>query len=497
MFTALREWASVTFATVAYEKNFVPNQDVSQKEQEHCGRRARELKDRALQLHLDELEEKYLCCICGTSGEARESDEHIYDTFSTVHLPSVEEIAVALRNRQPANEYLIKNRNIAISSASQKFEDNPTDCEDLVALENKVSSMEVEHMMYKIRHAVLNNEKKTKLRAVAIHRDKGLLMIDEEEVDTFTCLFQRPVKGYLCETCYESAKTRLELLQQEIEGILFKADHPFLRKTSRHELQLLYASGQLSRGVLEEILRLKKKSTTPQIPKRHQKNICHGKSLSSASSKSFSFFTSDLGYFPKPSEEKKLSLTDVSISSLRTLVKCGVCETRPCRFFIRPSVLFLCQFCCARDRFYRENCICINDEALPLDVAHLLTAFAKHFERVHEQDSVHKLPVGHFKTAPLSLFGLSDSLFCSQNNLALKVSSSSMTKEGLLSPSPLTGASSSTSSRLPTSLQVCVTAASLEPPQIRVTDASQGSSISLFLNSRPSLFTRFPDSCAE
>lgn len=495
MFSSIREWVSVTFATVAYEKKFVSGPDASEKDQEHYGRRARELKDRALQLHLDELEERYLCCICGASGEARESDEHIYDTFSTVHLPPVEEISASLRGHQLASETKAFHANApSFSSFLPEGDDCSSGGEDLATLESKVSPFEVEHMMYKIRHAVLNNENRTKRRAVAIHRDKGLLMIDDDEVDTFTRLFRRPVKGYLCETCYDSAKRRLELLQQEIEGVLFKADHPFLKRTSKHELQLLYASGQLSRGVLEEILRLKKQNYSVETPPSQQGVVSHGHSPSTASAKSFSFFTSDPCGFPTLAEERKIALTDSCIGTLRSLVKCGVCESRLCRFFIRSSVLFLCQFCCARDRFYRENGICINDEALPLDIAHLLTALAKHYERVRQQDSVHKLPVGHLETAPTSLFGISESLFRSQNNLALKTSSSPEGTEGVISfPLAAHASTTTTSTFLGTSHNVSPIAAPLEPPHIQVPDTAPGSSIQLFLNSRPSLFIQVPE----
>lgn len=499
MFSKFREWASVRFATVSYEKNYVSDPNFSEKDQERRGRRARELRDRSVQLHLDELEENYLCCICTASGEARESDEHIYDTFSTVSIPSTEEICAALRDRHHAlASRSWDGKMVSPLPSSLEIQENHSSGEELESLMNKVNSFEVEYMMYKIRHAVVNSEDRIKRQAVSIHKDKGLIMIEEEEVDTFSRLFRRPVKGYLCETCYDSAKTRLELLQQQIEAILFKADHPFLRRTSRHELQLLYASGQLSKKVLEEILLLKKTNTSTDADMISEKDNVHSKSLSTSSGKSFSFFASESGNFPAPDVEKKASLADSSISSLRTLVQCGVCENRQCRFFIRPSVLFLCQVCCARDRFYRDNCICINDEALPLDVAHLLTSLAKHYERVHQQDSVHELPQGQLRTAPTSLFGISETLFRSQKNFKLEKSLRHEEADDLfLLPSPSgtlihTAAMNSSSSQ-----QVSPVVAPLEPPRIPVTDVAPGSSIRLFLANRQSLFVPFRDVSSE
>lgn len=499
MLSKFREWASVRFATVSYEKNYIPDPNYSEKDQERRGGRARELRDRSVQLHLDELEENYLCCICTASGEARESDEHIYDTFSTINIPSTEEICTALRDRQHAlGSRSWEGKAVSSLPSSLELQEKHSSGEDLESLTNKVSPFEVEYMMYKIRHAVLNSEDRIKRQAVAIHRDKGLMMIEEEEVDTFSRLFRRPVKGYLCETCYDSAKTRLELLQQQIEAILFKADHPFLRRTSQHELQLLYASGQLSKKVLEEILLLRKTNTSTDAGIiSEDRNVC-SKSPSTSSGKTFSFFASELGNVLTFDVEKKASLADSSICTLRTLVQCGVCENRPCRFFIRPSVLFLCQVCCARDRFYRDNCICINDEALPLDVAHLLTTLSKHYERVHQQDSVHELPQGQLRTAPTSLFGLSESLFRSQKNLKLEKSVFHVEADDLFLLSSPSGTSahaaimdSSTSQRVPPVV------APLEPPRIPVTDVAPGSSIRLFLASRQSLFVPFREDSSE
>lgn len=78
-------------------------------------------------------------------------------------------------------------------------------------------------------------------------------------------------------------------------------------------------------------------------------------------------------------------LSDAVIYALRSYVKCGVCQRRYACFFVRPSVLFICQFCCARDRFYRDHAICINDEFMSLDCVHLLTDLSHYYHNFQHQ----------------------------------------------------------------------------------------------------------------
>lgn len=358
-----REWISSTFATYTVRKSFVDDQNQEQYQEER-GRRARELRERAIYFHLDELEEKYLCCVCGASGEARESEEHIYDTFSTIILPPEEEIAQA-------------------ASPAEHTEGRRE--EDLVA---EVKPMEVQHLLYKIRHAVLNKESRTKRQAVSIHKDKGLLMIEEDEVDAFSNYFRRPVQGYLCLTCHSSAKLRMNMLTEQIESILFKATHPFLKNLSKLELSALYSSGQISQALLDDINASKKalhsSDASPILPE-------------------------------SASHHSSVFLPTECITTIRTYVVCGVCKNRKCSYFLRPSVLFLCQFCCARDRYYRSEALCINDEPFPAEVARLLLSLSKHYEKLHQQLTLRQLPA--VSVAKTSLFENQESVFHCQGNL--------------------------------------------------------------------------------
>eukprot|EP00796_Vickermania_ingenoplastis_P005282 gene5282-3787_t len=443
MWEAIRQAISSCFASTTFKKNYV---DGDQGDRDAgIDTRARELKDRAIQLHLDKLEEKYLCCVCGTSGEARESDEHIYDTFSTVTLPSPEVVTAA----------------VAAADGPTQRDADQTQADATKVTAAEVEPFEIEHLMYKIRHAVLKKEARTKRQAVAIHRDKGLQMIEEEEIETFSSFFKRPVKGYLCEACHNSAKTRLEMLTRQIETILFKANHPLLRKTTRHELQLLAASGQISQDLLVHILGVR--SAAFELQDR-----ASGQSPVSATNLESGTGSPSSIQFPQ-FQRKSASLPDSVIFSLRENAKCGICENRQSCFFIRQSVLFLCQFCCARDRFYRDNAICINDEPLTLEVFHLLMSLSRHYEMVHQENALRQLPQGLLKTAPTSLFGphQEESLFRVQDKHAF-------------AQQPPSGGGDAVQ-RIP----VVVPNESTIPLPEQV----DGSAVSLFHESRPSMFT--------
>lgn len=450
MLASFREWTSVTFARVNYQKSFIGDQDFSHREQDKHIRRARELKDRAIQLHLDELEENYLCCACGTSGESRESEDHIYETFFSVKLPSREIVRDAMEAGECDDELPSRRTRLDTSFMLER--------------EETVSPLEIEHMMYKIRHAVLRNESRTKRKAVAIHRDKGLMMIEEDDINVFTNFFRRPVKGYLCETCYTSARTRLDLLRRQIELLLFKAKHPFLRRLFDADLHLLFSSGQISQYVFDAVLRAK-----------------HGEEKSDSVPSTVSpFITSQHAPSSPKKREKKCFLTNKCITNFRTSVKCGVCENRLCSFFVRSSVLFLCQYCCARDRYYRENAICINDEKISGDDCLLLMSLSGIYERSREESGLmhHQL-----SCAPTSLFEHSESLFSKQIGINTmkhqwgvppvnRISKTDLPLAGVVGSGPVT------------------------------TDFSFRSSSSLFSKPYPSLFTTMeevkePESCGE
>lgn len=538
------QWITSPFtAVVSFQKQFVD--DVAEQvkyQKEQYNRRARETRERAVQLHLDELEEKYLCCVCGKPGDAREDDEFVYDTFSMVAMPARRTIVKAVteaefdrieRGEEPTTatwravrraSSQMPSRQITTYDSSSEDEETDEDGDEsddtddsasdaqpverrtskkrrakrkknrrpkrsqdggsstvrqreesvdfydtngpearaakkerqsraareraramelaeeraMAALDvNQVSSLEIENMMYKIRHAILNKEARTKRESVAVHRDRGLMKIEESEIDMFSQFFQRPVHGYLCAQCYTSAKKRLDTLTQQIQTILFKATHPLLRRVTEEETTALLSSGQISVSLVNDILAVQRRWAAQQqqqqrtgattgaesgpasVPTAAPGAAAGGAggargrcSLPPLAPPSASFpvkangealhrrLTDDVAV-----ADERVVLSDADILGLRESTRCGVCQRRACCYFIRANVLFLCQFCCARDRFYRDQAFCINDEPIPVEVAHLLHYLAGYYEGVHRQQELRQLPQTELYTASTDLFG--------------------------------------------------------------------------------------------
>ncbi|KAF8284231.1 hypothetical protein TcBrA4_0064170 [Trypanosoma cruzi] len=84
-------------------------------------------------------------------------------------------------------------------------------------------------MVAKVQHCILNQEAARRQKRRSTHRDKGLMKIEESDIEIFQQFFKRPVHGYLCSDCHNSAKRRLDALTSQIQMILFKGKTPFLR----------------------------------------------------------------------------------------------------------------------------------------------------------------------------------------------------------------------------------------------------------------------------
>lgn len=462
--TPLTEWFRSHFSAVAtFQKDFVDDMTEKVKERKaQFDRHTREARDRAVHLHLDALEEKFLCCVCRRGGEPREDEEHVYDFFSMVNLPSrrilesavEEELAdeevqderirqlqrnMAAKRRHEATTssgYLSrqatnldyadesdlsssssespKNGRLEQQTATANFDASPPqgthapernngasrllDSDTALAVMNPdmVGPLEVRNTMYKIRHAVLHREARTRRKATAVHRDKGLMMIEESEIDMFSHFFQRPVHGYLCLDCYGCARRRLDTLTEQIRTILFRADHPLLRKVPVKELEGLISGKRMQPSLISAILAVQMQWAEMTDEQRQE----HGGMRQKFASAQGSGMTSN--DFRDRSE--MTSLSERSILSLRERVRCGACQRRRCCFFERKSVVFLCQFCTARDRFYRDHAVCINDEPMPVSLAQLLNDLAVYYESLHQQQELRQVPQSVIEKAETDLF---------------------------------------------------------------------------------------------
>lgn len=544
MCSQLAAWLTRPFsAVITFRKQFVDDvTDTVRRQKEKQNIREREMRQRAIQFHLDKLEENYLCCVCGRSGDPREDDDAIFNTFSLLTLPPTSAVIAALSSstasalKQPSSqphdaartcpETDSQHRNDKLRSCSpspaarprrsSRRADlcsparhsttaplapiQPSSPESILDVMNTdtVRQAEVNGLMYKIRHAILNKEARTRRRHVFLHRDKGLIKMEETDIDVFSLLFQRQVRGYLCLHCYNSARKRLFTLTRQIQLILFKARYPLLRKAPAQELQALLASNDLdatthagqvddgddsstsrsrscshgsdgdgrvsrqtrhapheaysatrgeqvwrrttqTRGHMEPDERDAGRSiSVPRRPGRTPHRWREGERTAAANGGDTSDSTSRphaAGGLASSDEAAsharsstpprrrrrcvtgecvqahdsarthELVLEDDSIQSLRETVRCNICQRRNCCFFVHPSVLFLCQFCCARDRFYRDNAVCINDEPMPADCAHLLMSLAKHYVGLRRQQELRRVPHVHVDTAHVDLFG--------------------------------------------------------------------------------------------
>ncbi|KAG5491084.1 hypothetical protein JIQ42_00975 [Leishmania sp. Namibia] len=546
MCTRIAEWWRHQLSSaVTFQKQFVD--DVSDKVREQKAqfdRHTREAKERAVQLHLDELEEKYLCCVCGKDGEMREDEEAVYDTYSVIDLPPRAVLEAAVREEladvelsderikqhqrmlafqkrcchhvstvpraaydsdsgsvsssgvsaaasggvsettkkkhrqrkdassqgksaksssQPRVEprsrrqreesedqhhnYKVREKratddtckpSIQTSFSSSKppvsgaagrrgpMENYTT---DLAVMDpDMVGPLDVRNTLYKIQHAVLHKEARVRRKSVAVHKDKGLMMIEESEIEMFSHFFQRPVHGYLCVACYTCARRRLDTLTQQIRAILFKAEHPLLHRLPAKELEALMASDQVPVTLIQSILTVRRRwaGATEEQRLNVRRAETGAGPAQGPTADSQAEEHAGWGWQEKDTKAKMTTLPEKSILILREQVRCGACQRRPACFFESKSVVFLCQFCTARDRFYREHAVCINDEAMPLALAHLLQNLALYYQGVYQQMELRQAPLSAIPKAQTDLFPLTkvmrekDGLFACQAPAARK-----------------------------------------------------------------------------
>jgi hypothetical protein len=530
--TYIAEWFRQRMSSaVTFQKQFVDDVTEKVKEQKaQFDRHTREANERAVQLHLDDLEEKYLCCVCGRGGEAREDDEYVYDTYSMVEMPPRMTLEAAVREeladaemtderiKQHQRELAVRQRSGSQATSLQpptqaRYSDDETEEDDDSSFassssgvsrgasgekakarhrkerrndrrqqqsgrgggdrhrvasreaarlrqredgtvnggvasnsipisptasnsptaavrqgrvqtapgENRpgelavmdpdmVGPLEVRNTLYKIRHAVLHKEARTRRKSVAVHKDKGLMKIEESEIDMFSHFFQRPVHGYLCNACYTCARRRLDTLTQQIRGILFKAQNPILRRVAPKEIIALSSSSQVPLVLIQSILTVQKRWA----------NMSEAERMSLRGTETTGTATQPLAATLENEERTSWnaqvngedvlmgSLSEKNILLLREEAKCGACQRRSACFFEQRSVVFLCQFCTARDRFYRENAVCINDEAMPLNLVHMLHDFATYYEALHQQRELRGAPQSAINEAQTDLFSLTE-----------------------------------------------------------------------------------------
>lgn len=525
--TYIAEWFRQRLSSaVTFQKQFVDDVTEKVKEQKaQFDRHTREANDRAIQLHLDGLEEKYLCCVCGRGGEAREDDEFVYDTYSMVELPSRTTLEAAVREeladaemsderiKQHQRELAVRQRgssqaSMPAAAAATRYSDDDGDTDDDNASfasgssatsrqsapnkkrprhpkkkkeslvqqrhgsrsgrrpressrgeapsrrhggtadvsagadsslsvspnvsahhgrpqtgpgENRpgelavmdpdmVGPLEVRNTLYKIRHAVLHKESRTRRKAVAVHKDKGLMKIEESEIDMFSHFFQRPVHGYLCSACYTCARRRLDTLTQQIRGILYKAQNPILRRVPSKEVEALSSSNQVPLTLVHSIIRVQRRWA--RLSEKERLLLRGAEATGAAAQTPTAALISEeqTSWNTQINGETVVmgSLPEKCVLLLREEAKCGACQRRQACFFEQKSVVFLCQFCTARDRFYRENAVCINDEAMPLNLVHMLQDFASYYQALHQQMELRGAPQSAIVQAQTDLFPLTE-----------------------------------------------------------------------------------------
>ncbi|KPI85766.1 hypothetical protein ABL78_5184 [Leptomonas seymouri] len=531
--THIAEWFRKHLSSaVTFQKQFVDDVEEKVKEQKaQFDRHSREANDRAIQLHLDQLEEKYLCCVCGRGGEAREDDEYVYDTYSMISLPPRMTLEAAVREeladaemmderiKQHQSELAVrqrrdnqvgaaplatqmrysdkdsdksssastsssqsrasssngrrvrhknlkgkgrrqqhggggprsgrhhmpshketghrqcKNRSRDSTGANRSASASPAGSASLAAAaarqgrqqttpgENQfgelavmdpdmVGPLEVRNMLFKIRHAVLRKESRTRRKAVAVHKDKGLMKIEDSEIDMFSHFFQRPVHGYLCSACYTCARRRLDLLTQQIRGILFKAQNPILRRVPSKEIEALRSSNQVPLVLVESILTVQRRWANML---EEERALIRGAEAvaGAAQTPAAALANEERTSWSVQVDGETVpmgSLPEKCILRLREEAKCGACQRRSACFFEQRSIVFLCQFCTARDRFYRENAVCINDEAMPLRLVHMLQDFDSYYHSLQQQMELRGAPQSAIDKAQTDLFPLTEVL---------------------------------------------------------------------------------------
>ncbi|KEG06503.1 hypothetical protein DQ04_13611010 [Trypanosoma grayi] len=356
--TLVNCFSSPFSAVIKFQKQFVDDVIVNVKKQtEELDRHNRERRNREVRLHLDHLEEEYLCCVCGRPGEERETEDLVPDEFSIVHMPSKDQIEQAII------AYGRSGDNVGWGEGAETLRALGPQVYALLGVLS-ASEMDTRKMVAKVQHALLNQEAAEKQkRKKSSHRDKGLMKIEESDIDMFQQFFKRPVHGYLCRDCHISAKKRLDALTNQIQGILYRGKTPLLRNKN------------MTRAQVQD-------GTAPATL-----NITAPSSL-----------------VVSATDGSSACLSDATIICLRSIVRCAVCKRRQASFFVRQSVMFLCQFCCARDRFYRDSAVCINDELMPRETAHLLQSLASHYEKVRSEEEVNALPPAQADASRVDLF---------------------------------------------------------------------------------------------
>ena len=203
-----------------------------------------------------------------------------------------------------------------------------------------VSPLAIKALIDQTRKAILEKQRVTRLEELAksgklkkkqaYHRDKGLHRIHETDIDHFSIFFKKPVRGYLCDDCHSAAKNKLDRLTREISAIINRAKEPPLRRTE----------GTSGRGVVSG--------------ERRQQHHDNDEKVTAG-----------------PKEGHQV-LSAVDITQLRLLLRCGVCQRRQASYFLRKNILFLCEFCTAKDKYYRDHALLICDDPYPDEVASLL-----------------------------------------------------------------------------------------------------------------------------
>ncbi|RNF13771.1 uncharacterized protein Tco025E_06075 [Trypanosoma conorhini] len=329
-------------AVIKFQKQFVDDVIVNVKKQrEELSRHNHELQNRRVRLHLDHLEEEYLCCVCGKSGEERDSEDAVPGEFSIVHMPSKERIEKAIIVSGQLNQD-------GAAGGEGGFQASGPRTDALLGVLSAPAEQSTSRMVAKVQHCILNQEAARQHKRRWAQRDKGLMKIEESDIDMFQQFFKRPVHGYLCSDCHTSAKRRLDTLTSQIQMILFKGKNPFLR-----------SGGGPAQAQRQET------TASPTLPASAAFGPClrraHG-------------------------AQNYATLSDAAITRLRANFRCAVCKRRQASFFVRQSATFLCQFCCSRDRFYRDSATCINDELMPMETAHLLESLAPCHGKVGDGD---------------------------------------------------------------------------------------------------------------
>ncbi|KAG5492623.1 hypothetical protein JKF63_01202 [Porcisia hertigi] len=517
--TYIAEWFRHHLSSVVtFQKQFVD--DVSEKVKEHKAqfdRHAREVRERAVRRHLDALEEKYLCCVCGRGGEMREDDDAVYDTYSMIELPPQAALEAAVReeladaemtderikqhqlmladrqrfHQQPsaaptttydcnggihssADAFVARTRGSSDSAMKQgqlrgvdvpswrqreesdnqhHHDDQERRTTDIASDQNapKLSSpdkrparfaaarggpmgihktdlavmdpdmvgpLDVRNTLYKIQHAVLHKEARVRRKSSAVHKDKGLMMIEESEIDIFSNFFQRPLHGYLCMACYTCAGRRLDTLTQQIRTILFKAEHPVLRRLSAKELESLIVGNQFPASLAHSIVSAQQ--CWARLAEEQRIGLCGREGRMVPAQDPNSALETEERMSPMSEQNdaafQMTTLPERCILLLRKEARCGACQRRPACYFEQKSVLFLCQFCTARDRFYREHAVCINDEPMNLVLARLLQDLSHYYEGVHQQKELRQAPLSVITEAHTDLFPLTE-VMCEKEGL--------------------------------------------------------------------------------